>query len=117
MYNFLSDSFKYNRIDDVGYLIARILINKEEHYFVEGKRQVGTFYSNFNKSVLNQSAMQNIIDSAINYCLDFDLLVHPYDMVKEVSVQEMQTVIQSLRLKTGKRLGFRFQADHEKKKN
>ncbi len=28
VYNFLSDSFKYNRMDDLGYLIARIFINK-----------------------------------------------------------------------------------------
>src|SRR6185436_20303590 len=41
IYNFLSDSFKYNRANDVGYLIARISINKENHFFIEGKRQLG----------------------------------------------------------------------------
>ncbi|MCC6690704.1 MAG: hypothetical protein IT235_04155, partial [Bacteroidia bacterium] len=39
VFNFLSDSFKYNRVNDLGYLIGRIFINKELHYFVEGKRQ------------------------------------------------------------------------------
>ena len=34
IYNFLADSFKYNRVNDVGYMIARIFINKELHYFV-----------------------------------------------------------------------------------
>ena len=29
VYNFLSDSFKFNRLSDVGYLIARIFINRE----------------------------------------------------------------------------------------
>ena len=29
VYNFLSDSFKYNRFDDLGYLIGRIFVNKD----------------------------------------------------------------------------------------
>ena len=28
IYNFLADSFKYSRLDDLGYLIARIFINR-----------------------------------------------------------------------------------------
>ena len=39
IYNFLSDSFKFNRNADEGYLIGRIFINRERCYFVEGKRQ------------------------------------------------------------------------------
>ena len=41
VYNFLTDSFKYNRLNDVGYLVARLFLNKDLHYFVEGKRQLG----------------------------------------------------------------------------
>ena len=39
IYNFLSDSFKFNRNADEGYLIGRIFINRERRYFVEGKQQ------------------------------------------------------------------------------
>ena len=35
VYNFLADSFKYNRSNDVGYLIARIFINREKRFFIE----------------------------------------------------------------------------------
>jgi len=31
IYNFLSDSFKFNRVNDIGYLIARVFTNKENH--------------------------------------------------------------------------------------
>ena len=41
IYNFLSDSFKYNRMNDVGYLIARLFVNNENHFMVQGKRQLG----------------------------------------------------------------------------
>lgn len=111
VYNFLSDSFKYNRTDDIGYLIARIFINKDFHFFVEGKRQAGLFYNNFQLSVIDDTALKTIIESAILYSLDFDLLTPPYDNIKEVSVQEMLNNSDASRQKTGKRLGFKFQID------
>ena len=33
IYNFLADSFRYSRLDDLGYLIARIFINHENQYW------------------------------------------------------------------------------------
>ena len=47
IYNFLADSFRYSRLDDLGYLIARIFINHEKQYFVEGKRQMGMLFTNY----------------------------------------------------------------------
>ncbi|KAF0232901.1 MAG: hypothetical protein FD181_3839, partial [Prolixibacteraceae bacterium] len=47
IYNFLADSFKYNRVNDLGYLVARIFINKENHFFVEGKRQPAEVVKHF----------------------------------------------------------------------
>ena len=37
IYNFLNDSFKYNRLNDIGHLVARIFVNKDKHFFVEGQ--------------------------------------------------------------------------------
>lgn len=111
MYNFLADSYKYNRINDVGYLIARIFINKEYHYFVEGKRQIGLMYNNFAKARVDRGALKRILETAMNYCVDFDLLTPVYDTIKVVSVSER--LENSMNLRTGKRLGFRFQVDQD----
>lgn len=111
IYNFLTDSFKYNRLDDLGYLIGRLFINRESHYFVEGKRQMGFLYNNFGQSILDRDALRKIIETAILYSLEFDLLVPPYDMVKIASVAQMNTKIESSKLQTGKRLGFKFNSD------
>ncbi|MEZ5082094.1 MAG: hypothetical protein R2750_01375 [Bacteroidales bacterium] len=113
IFNFLSDSFKYNRMNDVGYLIGRIFVNKDMHYFIEGKREIGFLYSNFGTTEMNQENACEIVESSIQYTINFDLLTPPYEQVKEVTVQEFQTVMDSMQLKTGKRLGFRFQADSE----
>lgn len=111
VHNFLSDSLKYNRINDVGYLVARIFINKEQHFFVEGKRQLGFLYNDFVNSKINKDQITALTESAILYCLDFDLLTPPYDAVKQSSVLEIQEWSSAMQSKTGKRVGFKFQAD------
>ncbi len=111
VYNFLTDSFKYNRLDDLGYLIGRIFVNRENHYFVEGKRQMGFLYNNFGQAIIDRDSVKKIIETAILYALEFDLLVPPYDMVKIASVAQMNTKIESSKLQTGKRLGFKFNSD------
>jgi hypothetical protein len=110
VYNFLSDSFKYNRVNDLGYMIARIFINKDEHFFVEGKRQLGFLYNDFNRSITEED-VRSIIESGILYSLDFDLYTPPYQAVQEISVDEVIEVSQINKMKTGKRLGFKFQTD------
>jgi hypothetical protein len=113
VYNFLSDSFKYNRGKDAGYLIARIFINKDLHYFVEGKRQLGFLYNDFENSVIDEAQLKAVIESAIIYSLDFDLYTPPYDDMKQISVEEIMQTTMNASLTTGKRLGFRFQADSD----
>ncbi len=113
IYNFLNDSFKYNRINDLGYVIGRIFVNKENHYFVEGKRQLGFLYSDFVHSVIDEAAIKAVLESTVLYCLSFDLFTPPFDTIKEISVLDMQSVSESMQVKTGKRLGFRFQADND----
>jgi len=111
IFNFLADSFKYNRANDLGYLIGRLFVNRELHYFLEGKREVGLLYNNFAHTSLNLKSIRSIIFSSILYTINFDLLTPPFDNLKEVSQQEMQSQLDSMAIRTGKRIGFRFQAD------
>jgi hypothetical protein len=113
IYNFLNDSFKYSRINDLGYVIGRIFVNKEDHYFLEGKKQLGFMYNDFVHAVVDENAIKAVLESTILYCLNFDLYTPPFDSVKEISVMDMQSVSESMQIKTGKRLGFRFQADND----
>ena len=113
IYNFLNDSFKYNRVNDLGYLIGRVFVNHENHFMVEGKRQLGFLYNDFAKSTVNKDQLKSIVQSAILYALDFDLLIPNYDIVKETSVSQVQQISDTLKLKTGKRLGFTFQSNND----
>jgi len=111
IFNFLADSFKYNRSNDLGYLIGRVFINRELHYFVEGKREVGLLYNNFGHSSIDLKTIRSIVHSSILYTINFDLLTPPFDDMKEVSVVEMQSQLDTMSIRTGKRIGFRFLAD------
>ncbi len=111
IHNFLADSFRFNRMNDVGYLVARIFINKDYNFIVEGKRQLEFLNQTFVDRKFDEVAMLKILETAVNYCLDFDLLLTPYDDIKEVFVADMIEYSQSMNVRTGKRLGFRFTAD------
>ncbi len=117
IYNFLGDSFKYKRINDLGYLIGRVFINKDLHYFIEGKREIGLLYQSFDVAKMNDDAAKNIIKSSIKYTLNFDLLTPPYEEVKLLTVQQIQTSLDNMKIITGKRLGFKFQADRDEEDN
>ncbi|MBN1111300.1 MAG: hypothetical protein JXA53_00100 [Bacteroidales bacterium] len=111
IYNFLADSFSLNRFDDLGYLVARVFINKDMHFFVEGKRQLGFIYNNFGTDLLTKENLKKIITTSIDYTLDFDLLVPPYETVKMATVAQINYKISTAKVTTGKRLGYVFQSD------
>ena len=111
IYNFLADSFRYKRVNDIGYLIGRVFINKDNHYFIEGKRELGFLYNDFGKNVMNADTAGQIIEAAILYTINFDLLSPPYDAVKMVTLNDMIHTLDEISIRTGKRLGFQFQQD------
>ena len=108
IYNFLSDSFKFNRNADEGYLIGRIFINRERRYFAEGKQQTSMRAMDFGKSEIDQEALVAILESAIGFALNFDLLMPPYEENKRVTVDQFNTKMDNSKFVTGKRLGYDF---------
>jgi hypothetical protein len=113
VYNFLADSIRFKRVNDVGYLVGRLFMNKEEHFFVEGKRQMGFLYNNFSNDKLSNDKMKDVIESAILYCLNFEMLTPPYDSVSEINYNQLNEFAQTVNSVTGKRLGFRFMHDED----
>lgn len=111
IYNFLSDSFKFNRNADEGYLIGRIFINREKCYFVEGKQQTSMRPMQFGKAEIDSEALVRILESAIYYALHFDLLLPSYDDNKCVTVDQFNTKLDNSKFVTGKRLGYDFDVD------
>ena len=111
IYNFLADSFKYSRNNDIGYLVARIFVNKDNHFFVEGKNQTDEVVKDFAVDTISPGVLRQIIETAIQFSIEFDLLVPHYDQVKLATVEQMKEKISHSKMTTGKRLGFTFNSD------
>ena len=105
-YNFWADSIKYNRLEDLGYLVCRIFINRENHFFIEAKGPIGIKYSMFSFEPITKEQLTEVINELIIFAISFDLFTPPIDTVKEVTVSEIQEKVSSVNLRTGKRLGY-----------
>lgn len=117
VYNFLADSFKFNRLNDLGYLVCRIFINREMKFFIEARGPIGVKYSTFSDAPLNQEQLHEIINDLIIYAITFDLFTPPIEQVREVSVNEIQEKVSSINLRTGKRLGYGTSASYDEDNN
>ena len=115
VYNFLADSFKYYRINDVGYLMARVFVNKETSYFVESKnRKITMMHSDFGSQKFITDKALHLLETIILAALEFDLYTPPYDTQREITVSEVNDSSSKISIQTGKRLGFKFQFEDEK---
>lgn len=118
IYNFLADSIKYQRTEDMGVLLGRLFINREGHFFVEGKRQLGFLFSDLAQQEVGEQSLKEVVDTAIIQGLEFDLTVPDYRDVMLVSVREIMETSKELHLKTSKNveIGYysRMESDHKK---
>lgn len=117
IHNFLADSIKYNRLADEGSLIARVLINKEKHFIVEGVGQLGFLYESFSDNEINEEVLTNIFELAILDCIDTDLQLPPYAQVKDINLHQKQTITAASGYPTGKRLGYMFKSEIQSNNN
>jgi len=111
VYNFLSDSIKYNRNGDIGILIGRIFINKDNHFFIEGKRPLSFLFNDITRHEMNDENVQKIIEEAMLFCLNFDLVAPPVDAVSYITVEQKNIELYSSGLPTSKALGFQMNKD------
>ena len=100
-----------NRPEDLGYLVARIFVNKDKYFISEGKRQADNVVSAFGKTKLGREELVRIVELAILYTLSFDLLIPPFDLIKIASVEQINDKIESAKHQTGKRMGYKYNSD------
>ncbi|WP_107038777.1 hypothetical protein [Brumimicrobium mesophilum] len=114
IYNFLAESFLQKRMKDAGYLIGRIFINKDGHFMIEGKGELSYYFRNLRVNIFDIETMKTIFEVAVKHAAEFDLHTPPYQRVSNVSVQQIKSASNAQELKTGKRLGFKFESELDK---
>lgn len=113
VYNFMADSFTFNRLNDPGYLLTRLLINHENHFIVEGDRQVGFMFESVSSKPLEKVDLDILIKLIIAQAAENDLIVPPFSKIRNITVREKLEKTQSLG--AGNKIGFQMSYQNETK--
>ncbi len=106
IYNFMSDSIKFNRVNDPGYLLARLLINHEGRYIVEGEGKLGRVLSNISPEPITEHDLNILVKLALTLAIENDLMAPPYPQVKFITLY--QKLEKTQELGAGQKIGFRM---------
>lgn len=106
IYNFMSDSLKFNRVNDPGYLVARLMVNHENRFFVEGEGQVATLFNKISEGPLTKEFLNGLVKLALAIAIENDLMAPPYPQVKFITLY--QKIEHTPDLGGGQKIGFRM---------
>lgn len=107
VYNFSAQSILQNRIGDEGGLLARIYINKENHFVIEGVQQVALRFPKISKNTLSTERVVEMLHLLFLGAVSNDLIIPPYDAVSGINVDQLNELSENLGIRTNKTLGFR----------
>jgi len=106
IYNFMSDSLEFNRLNDPGYLLARLLINHEGRYIIEGEGKLGVVFSHISDSPITEADLIILVKLALTLAIENDLTALPYPQVKFITLN--QKLEKTQELGAGSKIGFRM---------
>ncbi|SNR64347.1 hypothetical protein [Hymenobacter mucosus] len=109
-YNFMADSIKYQRMSDPGYLVGRLLINIDNHFFLEGVQQLELPDNDMSDNVVTPDGLKLFVESAMIAAVNNDLIAPPLDDIQKISVKQK---LENQQVSRGSKVGFSF--SHEQR--
>lgn len=106
IYNFLNDSAKYDRTNDIGELIARIFVNKENNFIIEGMGSLGILFNDLAVQKFETKNIEAIIERVIVSAIEYELWVPPFQDTRYIPFGAILAKNGGLPHPTAKRLGF-----------
>ena len=106
-YNFMADSIKYQRLNDPGYLVGRLLINIDNHYFLEGVQQLELPENDMSDNLITPDTMKLFVESAMIAAVNNDLIAPPLPEIQKISVKQK---LENQQVSRGSKVGFSFSA-------
>lgn len=104
-YNFMADSIKYQRLNDPGYLVGRLLVNIDNHYFLEGVQQLELPNNDMSDNAITPDAMRLFVESAMIAAVNNDLVAPLLPEIKKISVKQK---LENQQVSRGSKVGFSF---------
>lgn len=109
-YNFMADSIKYQRLNDPGYLVGRLLVNIDNHYYIEGAKQLDLPENDMEHNVINEDAMRLFVESAMVAAVNNDLMAPPIQDIQKISVKQK---LENQQVSRGSKVGFSFRSEQQ----
>jgi len=107
----MADSVKYNRMEDPGYLLGRVLLNYENHFFIEGEGQLDFLFNQVSTDKINKVDIDVIIKIALTTAAKSDLVTPSYQEIKFITLYDKVESTQSMG--GGRKIGFKMSYDQK----
>jgi hypothetical protein len=104
-YNFMADSIKYQRLNDPGYLVGRLLVNIDHHYFLEGVQQLELPDNDMSDNKITADALKLFVESAMIAAVNNDLIAPPLDDIQKITVKQK---LENQQVSRPSKVGFSF---------
>ncbi|MCB9234422.1 MAG: hypothetical protein H6581_22400 [Bacteroidia bacterium] len=110
VYNFMADSVKYNRLDDPGYLMARLLINLENKFYIEGVRPLNFLHPDIEQNDMDDDFIRSFIQSAMLSAIHTDLQAQPFQQIQVIALAQ---IVANQMVGFGEKVGFKMSLDRD----
>ena len=109
-YNFMADSIKYQRMNDPGYLVGRLLVNIDSHYFLEGVQQLELPDHDMSSNPITPDAMRLFVESAMIAAVNNDLIAPPMNDIQKITVKQK---FENQQVSRASKVGFSFSHEQQ----
>ncbi|HYG01919.1 MAG TPA: hypothetical protein VD927_05700 [Chryseosolibacter sp.] len=110
IYNFMSDSMKYNRMNDPGYLLARLMINHENRFFIEGERELSEF-NNISNEPITDDILAYLVKVVLKMAIENDLVAPSFTDVKSITLNQKKD--HTMEMGGAHKIGFRMSYENK----
>jgi hypothetical protein len=110
IYNFMADSLKFNRTNDPGYLLARLMINHDNRFFIEGEKELSEF-NKISDEPISEEVLLKIVKIVLRMAIENDLIAPPFMDVKSITLHQKRA--HTPQLGGGQKIGFRMSYENK----
>jgi hypothetical protein len=105
VYNFMADSLKHNRDNDPGYLLARLMVNHENRFFIEGEKELEP-YNKISETPLSEEDLKKMVKIVLKMAIENDLVAPPFTEVKSITLNQKKD--HTIEMGGAHKIGFRM---------
>lgn len=110
IYNFMADSLKFNRAQDPGYLLARLMVNHDNRFFIEGEKELAEF-NKISDGPITEEILRKIVKIVLRMAIENDLIAPPFTEVKSITLHQKRA--HAPQLGGGQKIGFRMSYENK----